>query len=604
MTVLREAFVLPALFLTVTLLGGFRSAESVQLLPPPLMALALGLLLIGCLARAGAFAPEALLSAARTPLENVSGLVVLLTLFAASAQAFNLVTPDAGFLHLLFSVFFLVQLLTTLAAVRDRVSLLRGLAVLFGAAFLIRFVLLESLFARDGGMLKRVLTVLLEGASLGAFDYSPNATITGYVAFLALGLYLIGLVLLPIAAPTGAGLIPSRGGELEIAEGTVIPRHDPGLDRALRLTLPLLAVCVAGCSDGVSSSVTVSGATDPNQAAMQARHNALASARVWREPATPISKFDFAANPAGGWRPDEDVTCRFVAEPVSGTTPKFDCKLPSGEVVKVKYGKANGETYSEVAASRLLTALGFGADQMFVVRSVQCDGCPRSPHLALRCLARTGVAWPCFLGGPDYGSVRPVEHAVIERRMPGRAIEVTDGQGWAWFELDKVDPARGGSDRREVDALRLIAVLLSHWDNKSANQRLVCPPEGQRPDGSCAAPFAIIQDLGAEFGPRKVDLASWRRTHVWADAKACRVTMRHLPWGGGTFPDAHISEEGRLLLLGLLERLTQPQLETLFSASRITSLQSTTYESRTASAWAHAFLDKVRQVRNAGPCSK
>jgi hypothetical protein len=602
MTVLREAFVLPALFLTVTMLGGFRSADQVQLLPPPLMALALGMLLIGCLARAGVLAPEAILNARRTPLENLSGLVVLLTLFAASTQAFNLVTPDSGFLHLLFSVFFLVQLLTTLAAVRDRVSLLRGLAVLFGAAFLIRFVLLESLFARDGGMLKRLLAVLLEGASLGAFDYSPNAPVTGYVAFLALALYLLGLMLLPGAAPAGQGLIVSRGDDLPITEGTVIARQASTQDRALRFALPILSVCVVACSDGVSSGGTVSGAADSDRAAGQARDRALASARVWRKPATPIGQVDFAGNPPNGWRPDEDVSCRFVAEPVSGTTPKFDCKLPNGEVVKVKYGKANAEIYSEVAASRLLTALGFGADQMFVVRSVQCDGCPREPHMALRCLAKTGVAWPCFLGGPDYGTVRPISHAVIERRMPGRAIEVTDGQGWAWFELEKVDPDRGGSPRHETDALRLIAVLLSHWDNKSANQRLMCPPEAQRPDGSCAGPVAIMQDLGAEFGPRKVDLASWRRMPVWADAQACRVSMRHLPWGGGTFPDAHITEGGRQFLLELLEQLTQPQLETLFSASRITALEAAHYESRTASAWARAFLDKVRQVRNAGPC--
>jgi len=560
------------------------------------------MLLIGCLARAGVLAPDALLRAGRTPLENLSGLLVLLTLFAASAQAFNLVTPDAGFLHLLFSVFFLVQLLTTLAAVRDRVSLLRGLAVLFGAAFLIRFVLLESLFAREGGMLKRLLAVVLEGASLGAFEYSPNTPITGYVAFLALALYLIGLALLPGVTATGQGVIASRRGDVEISEGTVIATRDPGLYRAVHLALPLLAMCVAGCSDAVPSGVKVSGAADPNRAAVQARDNALASARVWRQPALPIGTFDFAANPPNGWRPDEDVACRFVAEPVSGTTPKFDCQLPNGDVVKVKYGKANEEIYSEVAASRLLAALGFGADQMFVVRSVQCDGCPRSPHLALRCLAKTGVGWPCFLGKPGYGTVRPVPHAVIERRMAGRAIEVTDGQGWAWFELDKVNPAHGGAPRRDIDAFRLIAVLLSHWDNKAANQRLVCLPEGQRPDGSCAAPFAIMQDLGAEFGPRKVDLPSWRRTPVWADAKTCRVSMRHLPWGGGTFPDAHITEEGRLFLLGLLEQLTQPQLETLFSASRITWLESTSYESRSASAWARTFLDKVRQVRNAGPC--
>ncbi len=47
---------------------------------------------------------------------------MLLTLFAASAQTFNLLTPDSGLLHVLVSVFFLVQLLTTLTAVRERVA--------------------------------------------------------------------------------------------------------------------------------------------------------------------------------------------------------------------------------------------------------------------------------------------------------------------------------------------------------------------------------------------------------------------------------------------------------------------------------------------------
>ena len=30
------------------------------------------------------------------------------------------------------------------------------------------------------------------------------------------------------------------------------------------------------------------------------------------------------------------LTCRFVPEPVKGTTPKFDCELADGEVVKIK----------------------------------------------------------------------------------------------------------------------------------------------------------------------------------------------------------------------------------------------------------------------------
>jgi hypothetical protein len=546
--------------------------------------------------------PDALLSARRSGFANVSGLVVLLTLFAASAQAFNLVTPERGLLHLLFALFFLVQLLTTMAAVRERVALLRALSVLFGAAFLIRFVLLESLYSPDGGTLQRLLAVLVEGASLGALGYTPHAAVTGYVAFLALGLFIAGLALLTPDGRTSR-LVPGgyAGSHLPVAEGTIV-ELPPGshVERSLvALGIAFTALASAGCSTAGVDARALADAADPK---LEARNRALASARVWRAPSRPIGAANLATNPPGAWAPDDEVSCRFVAEPVGGTTPKFECELPDGEIVKVKYGRSNPEIYSEVAASRLLAALGFGADQMYVVRSVRCAGCPRSPYLALKCLGRVGARWPCFPGGLDYERSRVFDHAVLERRLPGRVIEASDGQGWAWFELAQVDPARGGSPRHETDALRLMAVVLGHWDNKAANQRLVCPPGTERPDGTCAAPLAIMQDLGAEFGPRKLDLARWGRLPVWADAATCRISMRRMPWAGGTFPDWQISEEGRVFLLGLLEQLSRSQLETLFAASRVTGVPGSSREARSPSRWTEAFLNKVGEIRQAGPC--
>ena len=120
MTPLREAFGLPALFLTTALLAGLRMGETVRLVPPPLLSLVLALLLVGALMRAGALLPHVFLGGHRTLAENLSGIVVLLTLFVASAQSFTLVTPDAGLLHVLFGTFFFIQLLTTLAAVDDQ----------------------------------------------------------------------------------------------------------------------------------------------------------------------------------------------------------------------------------------------------------------------------------------------------------------------------------------------------------------------------------------------------------------------------------------------------------------------------------------------------
>jgi hypothetical protein len=73
------------------------------------------------------------------------------------------------------------------------------------------------------------------------------------------------------------------------------------------------------------------------------------------------------------------VTCNFVSRPHgSGSTPKFTCALPSGRELKVRYGETNGEVYAQVVATRLLWALGFGANRMYPVKVV-CHGCPPNP---------------------------------------------------------------------------------------------------------------------------------------------------------------------------------------------------------------------------------
>jgi hypothetical protein len=196
MTPVREALVLPALFLTVALLGGFRIAEEVRLVPPSLTALVLALLLVGTLVRGGVIVPQAFMHAGRAPLENVSGAVVLATTFAASAQAINLVLPERGLLHAAFAVFLFCQIMTMNAAGATRVGLLRSLLVLLGSLFVLRYIVIEALYAPGGGLLTRMLTAVMAGATLGGIEYAPNAPATGYVAFLTLLLYVTGIVLL------------------------------------------------------------------------------------------------------------------------------------------------------------------------------------------------------------------------------------------------------------------------------------------------------------------------------------------------------------------------------------------------------------------------
>ena len=197
MTPIREAMVLPAVFLTVALLGGLRVGNAVTLVPPSLSALVLAVLVLGTLVRSRAFEPVALMHRSRSILENASGTVVLLTLAAASAQAINTVLPERGLLHAGFAVLFFCQLMTMNATASNRIATVRGLLVLFGSLFVLRYIVIEALYARDGGLLHRVFTAVLSGASMGGIAYQSNAPINGYIAFFTLGLYVMGLLLLP-----------------------------------------------------------------------------------------------------------------------------------------------------------------------------------------------------------------------------------------------------------------------------------------------------------------------------------------------------------------------------------------------------------------------
>jgi hypothetical protein len=126
----------------------------------------------------------------------VSHIWVLLTLFFASAQAFNSVLPERGLLHWLFSFFFLWTLWNNQFSSFDARRLLRSLVVLFGTAFVLKHLLLASLYAPDGGWLKRVAGLLAQGVTLGALDAQTFGPATGYISFFTLGLYIAGLMLL------------------------------------------------------------------------------------------------------------------------------------------------------------------------------------------------------------------------------------------------------------------------------------------------------------------------------------------------------------------------------------------------------------------------
>ena len=130
----------------------------------------------------------------------------------------------------------------------------------------------------------------------------------------------------------------------------------------------------------VSAALCIGGGQRAAEGALRTtaalRLNAIRHAAVWTP--TNVHAKDLATGPAGpeAFPPHATVHCTFVPRPHGrGSTLKFDCALPSGRRLKVRYGENNGEVYAQVAATRLLWALGFDANRMYPV-AVACRGCP------------------------------------------------------------------------------------------------------------------------------------------------------------------------------------------------------------------------------------
>jgi hypothetical protein len=208
----REAFIIPVLFLTIALGGGFRAVPGsgqFRFVPPPLIHLLLAVLVLAVLVRGGVLDATRIFSSRRTGLELVCGAVAIVTLFVASAQAINAVVPDAGLWHLLGVLVLGLLLANTIAVRPDAARALQSLLVSLGGMLVVKHVVLAGLADPNRGLARRVVAALLEGVTLGELHVEPSAPATGYVAFATLLLYLVGLLLLwrafpPDASPGGA----------------------------------------------------------------------------------------------------------------------------------------------------------------------------------------------------------------------------------------------------------------------------------------------------------------------------------------------------------------------------------------------------------------
>jgi len=276
------------------------------------------------------------------------------------------------------------------------------------------------------------------------------------------------------------------------------------MQRSAFASFVIVALCATACQSTTAEPAKADPTKKPaksKKVSDEERLDALSRAAVWQAPRQPVSQARLGSDP----QQPQSINCTFLVDEIGGTAPKFDCQLESGERLRVKYGRSP-EIPSEVAAARLLHALGFGADNVMMVEKLRCYGCPAEPFITMRTLGLAG-AHELYGKVMNKDSFKDFEWVAVERKHWGRAIETETVEGWAMFELDLIDQKKGGAPKAHVDALRLLAVLLAHWDNKSENQRLVCLSEADWPDGGkCSRLLAMLQDVGGAFGPRNTKL--------------------------------------------------------------------------------------------------
>ncbi len=424
----------------------------------------------------------------------------------------------------------------------------------------------------------------------------------------------------------------------------------PSVSRFRALLAVSALAALAACSASSDAEEDTEGDEAAVQVAPEKREQAVAAAKVWSE--EEFAKLatkdvargqDFKDAPA----PGEEIVCKFVApkekDEFGGMTEKFKCgpcELTPAEIsagkkpcnvrksLKVKYSglgrdvrvtdpaivaranaeavKNNPEVFAEAVGTRLMWSLGFYADGIYPVK-VTCYGCPENPWDTYR-------KFPTEAGGARMD--RRFEYAAIEIKLPGEKIESKPDQGFDWGrDPQKIDSAKGGSTREQVDGWKLLAAFMHHGDNKAANQRVSCPKASLAADGTCSAPIAMIQDIGAGFGSegsfagfgyKKANLDAWRKQPVWKDRSKCQADLSSIY----SLQSPVVSEGGRAFLARLMDPsvLTDEKLTHIFTVSRIAEQGETIKDASgrtrpvTVADWVWVFNQKRAEL--ARPCGR
>jgi hypothetical protein len=189
------------------------------------------------------------------------------------------------------------------------------------------------------------------------------------------------------------------------------------------------------------------------------------SAVLWRNPQDIATRNLFYG--PGGEQHQPHGPFLFLKEDLDGSNPKFIVRDQDGVRWKVKLGT---EARPETAASRLVWAVGYFADEDYFLADLRVDNMPPRLHRGQKLVASDG-------------SIPGVR---LKRYLEGEKKIGT----WEW----RRDPFTG---TREFNGLRVMMALINNWDLKDENNAVYQEKSGE--EGGPERVY-LISDLGASFG--------------------------------------------------------------------------------------------------------
>ena len=276
---------------------------------------------------------------------------------------------------------------------------------------------------------------------------------------------------------------------------------------------------------------------------------------LWTDPGAIASRDLIWGNGSQERAPKAPFT--FIKEDTDGTQPKVQVRDANGREWTAKFGE---EVHSSVAASRLVWALGYVADEIYYVERGTITG-TGALKTAAKYLVPNGQFTKAAFRLRDEASERSKER-------------------WTFTK----NPFAGS---KELSGLAILMTMIGNWDIQGErNNRILASGDQQR---------YIVSDLGATFGkmgafpaPRsKWNLADYRKEEFIEKVDGNLLDLDYEGYGGiNKVPLDHAR-----WFASLASQLTDKQLEDAFRAAGATPAE--------VSGFAARLREKITELQKA-----